>query len=295
MGTINSVTEFTGKFGNMVGYKKKDGTYGIRKYQRKPHNPKSSYQMAVRTSIANIVAFWKAMMATAHPNFTNKPTSQSDYNAFFQANYGVNTVYLTKEDVRKGVCIAAPYLITRGSLPTIGYIAVSGGKMKSDIALADLAITGETTVRDIAGAIIDSNNDRFAEGDMLTVIYAKQVSEMVGGDEIYHVNVSALRIPIDLTDDTLLADLPNGDIIGVTDGYLSSKGAVNGGFAIVHSRLVDGKVEVSTQTFNVNNNLLAIFTGNSAKQAAMLSYGVGKDPFYRPITNTGGGDEPVNP
>lgn len=292
MATITSINEFTGKLGNMVGFKKKDGTYGIRAYQRKPHNPRTTPQMTVRVSIANLVAFWRALLNAAHPNFTNKEQQESDYNAFVQANYGINPVFLKKSDVRAGACLASAYQISRGSLPTIGITAVSGGKMKSDIALDDLSIGAETKVSDLAKAIVQSNGNRFQEFDMLTIFYAQQLTE--GDQNIPHVSVKALRIPLDFTDNTLVSDLENGDIIGVTDGFLSSKSTVNGGFTIVHTRLVDGQTEVSSQTISVNNNLLALYTGTSAMQAAILSYGGARDPFLRPFTNASV-DLPVEP
>ena len=285
MGTITSINEFSGKLGNMVGFKKKDGTYGVRKHQRKPNNPRTTAQMAVRVSIANMVAFWKAMVAVSRPNFENKPAGDSDYNVFFQTNYGNNPVYLTKQDVRAGTCVAAPYMITRGTLPTIALTAVSGGKMKSDIALDDFTITTETTVGELAQAICGGAPERFKEGDMLSVIYVEQTEVSDPDNNVYipRVVVKALRIPMDTSDQRLVADLENGDLVGVTDGYLSSKSTVNGGFTMVHSRLVEGKTAVSTQWFTVNNNILSLYTGSAARQKAMGSYGLGKALFFRPI------------
>lgn len=272
MGKITSLVEFQGKVGNLVGSKGKDGRSVIRQYQYNPRDAKSRLQMERRVAWANMVAFWRAMKSEDRPSFQNKPAAWSDFNAFISANEGRNKVFLTKKEARIGVCIAAPYQVSEGELSTIGMTSLSGGKFKTDLALGDLVIDGDTTVSTFTKAILD-NNEGWENGDRLTCIYMPQV--VVGYDQIPMVNTVVSAVTLNKGDNTSLWDVVNDFCFGSTDGYISSKNTVNGGIVWIHSRRDEGtgKILVSTQTMDVNSTLLDTYMSDGAMNDAIKSYG----------------------
>lgn len=294
MGKITSLIEFKGAVGNLVGYKGKDGRNVIRKRTWDVRNAKSVLQMRRRVQWANLVNVWKAIAPYMEPSFENKTAGQSDYNAYVQANVDNGTcVYLTKQDSRQGVTVVAPYILCRGTLPEIPLNLVSGGKMKSDIAVGDLTLNAETTRGNLSKAILD-NNSGYQNGDQLAYVVVQQIA--VGTEGIPRVEVKAGRFIIDqnATDD--IFDTISINDLGTTDGYLASKASVNGGMVFIHSRKVEGKTLVSNAQLTVNNNLLSSYTSGTAQANAMQSYGVKDENYltptgdqYLPSTPGGGG------
>ena len=80
----------------------------------------------------------------------------NDYNAFIQANTNVVKVYVPKSVRLNGGSVLAPYQITRGSLPSVAMVKV-GDVLVSDIKVGALQIGAETTVAELANAVIAYN------------------------------------------------------------------------------------------------------------------------------------------
>ena len=81
----------------------------------------------------------------------------NDYNAFIQANTNVVKVYVPKSVRLNGGSVLAPYQITRGSLPSVAMTKNAQSILVSDINLGSLVIDAETTVADLANAVIAYN------------------------------------------------------------------------------------------------------------------------------------------
>lgn len=270
MAKITSMIEFVGSAGNMTGYKGRDGRNVIRKRSWNRRNAKSPLQMRRRVQWPNLVQNWKAILPYMHPSFENKSAGQTDFNAFMQANIDSNCVFLTKKENRSGVCVAAPYIVTRGSLPEVTVNAVAGGKLATDIALGDLTINAETSVSAFAIAVIN-NNSGFEYGDQISFILLTQ--SIVGENMLPKVNVTFSKVVLDRTDNRALLTVAGSDKgFSVSDGYLSTKSSVNGACAYIHSRLQDGKTLVSSAQLTANNNLLETYTSQDAQLAAIKSY-----------------------
>lgn len=282
MGKITSLIEFKGAVGNLVGYKGKDGRNVIRKRNWDVRNAKSVLQMRRRVQWANLVNMWKAIAPYMEPSFENKAAGQSDYNAYVQANVDNGTcVYLTKEESRQGVTVAAPYILCRGTLPEIFLNLVSGGKVQATtVFMDDITPDAETTRGIFSKAIIDSN-EGWQNGDQLAYVYVRQVT--VGTLGIPRVRVEAGRFILDTSATDKIYDSIDPRVT-VVDGCLGYNSSINGGFCFIHSRIVDGKTIVSNTQLTVNNNLLSSYTGSTAQAKAMVSYGV-KDGNY--LTPTG--------
>lgn len=280
MGKITSLIEFKGAVGNLVGYKGRDGRNVIRKRTWDVKNAKSVLQMRRRVQWANLVNMWKAIAPYMEPSFENKPAGQSDYNAYVQANVDNGAcVYLTKQDARQGVTVAAPYILCRGTLPEIEMNMVSGGKMQSNIAIGDLTINAETTRGNLSKAIVD-NTPTFREGDQLAFVIVKQMA--VGTEGIPRVEVVAGRFVIDTSATDKIYDSVSEDGLSSTNGYISSRASINGGMCYIHSRIVNGKTVVSNTQLVVNNNILSYYSSSAAQADAMVSYGVKYGNYLTP-------------
>ena len=282
MGKITSLIEIQGKVGNLVGYKGKDGRNVVRKRSWNVRNAKSTLQMRRRVAWANMVNVWKALEPYMEPSFENKEAGQSDYNAYTQANADANCVYLTKKESRMGVTVVAPYTICRGTLEPVGIITISGGKMRSDIALGDLTIDGETTVSAFSKAVIN-NNDGWEEGDQITCVILGQ--SLVGEEQVPRVTPNVAKIILDKTSNEMVWDVVSDEGFSSNDGYLCSKSTVNGGMCWIKSRIVDGKTLVSNAELTVNNTLLETYQSETQQETAMKSYGCKGSKYLTPEGN----------
>lgn len=268
-------------------------TIAMQKVEKKEVPVRTSRQMNRRMGWANIVAMWKSFTGNLRPSFESKGTRHSDFNAFMAANLGLSKVYLKRSEVRLGVCVAAPYIMSLGTLPSIDITSMSGGKMKSDIALGDLTIDADTTVSSFSKAVLN-NNDDYKEGDQITGFLAQQV--LVGANQVPKVHMVASRVTLEKENNTKLLDIVNEAVFSSADGYLASKSTVNGGIAWIHSRLERGKTKVSPQNLVVNNTLLESYMSASARNEAIESYGgVNKQDYLTPYGNDEDETEQINP
>ena len=73
---------------------------------------RTEQQARQRTKWANIVAIYKGIRPLLNYGFESKPKGLSDYNMFMRLNMQKTPVYLTKQAVAGGACVAAPYVIS---------------------------------------------------------------------------------------------------------------------------------------------------------------------------------------
>lgn len=283
MGKVTSLIEFNGGVGNLVGYKGRDGRNVIRHKVYDVKNPKTTLQMRRRVAWGNLVQMWGALMPHMEPAFENKTAGQTQFNAFMQANVdGGNVVYLKKNEMRLGVCVVAPVLLSEGTLPAIQASTVSGGRVATSIALGDLSNLSEATISSFSKAILN-NNEGWREGDQLTIVYVEQVME--GTESVPKAVVHVTKVVLTKTGNTPLADVCDITLMGVVDGYLAFTGTITGGLAYIQSRKEDGTTKVSTARLMVNNTLLEDYCNRSAQNAAIKSYGGANEKYLTPITD----------
>lgn len=155
----------------------------------------------------------------------------------------------------------------------------SGGVLVSDIALGALVIGPETTVADLASAVI-AYNAGFEAGDQLTFFYGQQTTDAVTG--IPRARIYGFKVMLNPGDSALLyeqvseigfSSVPSADS---GQGYvLGMSVAIADGAAVwVHSR-EDGTsgLKVSTQFLYVDSSVLAAYQGSTAFAGAANSYG----------------------
>lgn len=297
------MAKFTGLLRKQVGsigdltFKQVNGMTIVSEKITQMTNPRSDGQMRVRTRWNNIVANYKAIRPKLKKGFETKAAGLSDFNMFMKMNMQKEPVYLTKQNVAGGACVAAPYQITQGSLPTI-VTTGTGQNVATDIALGVATISATTTVADFAQAVV-SNNATYQYGDQITFFLVRQYVN--AETSVPYVAVSSSKVVLDAADTTPLWDIVQRNGFSSADGVLAHSG--NDGdccYCWVHSRKINGKLLISSQTLVSANTKLAEYQGELAYNLARSSYGMSEDVYLSPTgeasggTSGGGGNDPLN-
>ena len=241
-------------------------------------------QMRQRTKWGNVIQMYKGICPLINYGFESKPVGKSDYNMFMKVNMKGSDIYLTREEVAGGGCIAAPYQLTQGTLPSI-VIVGSGENARTDIKLGDLTIDAETLVKDFAIAVV-SNNPDYDFGDQISFFDVLQRVNAVTG--IPYCQFLATNVVLDKASEVKLLDMVSKYGFATVDGFLGHiEGEGAGVFAWVHTRKSSGKTLVSTQSL-INNNaeVIAEYSGAEAYKRSVKTYGGENSAFLTPGTTT---------
>lgn len=281
MGTIN------GKIGDLV-FMRRNGEQVQRAYV-KPKNAMTRGQYTQRSQLTNIVRLYQASPSFFAKAFENKPTNQSDYNALVSRNLNKNPkVYLPKEVAEAGGGVAAPYIITDGSLQSI-LVSGYGADAKTNIAIDDLKITPELTIAELSAAILD-NNTFIEAGDQLSYVSIEQFQD----NGIPRIRLRKFELVVNTADEGLVADVWPKQALANKNGFIGHGDLVyTGAFAWILSRQVSGKLKVSRQRLvltaqGVNTN----FTSSDAITRAQVSYGAATPVFLDPNSDASGSTVP---
>lgn len=279
---------FSGKIGNKIYQKRKNGTTVVYEAPAIPSTPqRSEAQLSQRLQFANLAAVNTQFHKTLKKGFEDIGNSMSDYNAFVQCNANVVKVYVPKQVRLNGGCVLAPYQITRGKLPSIDYAKNGNGVLVSDINMGAYVIGDATTIAQFSAAILAYNED-WAEGDQLTYFYGIQTIDNV--THIPRARINGYKVVLDLKDDTLLYDVVTGLGFTSVGGKLGMNMVIEEGAAAwIHSRENENNgLSVSTQYLYVDSSVLEAYQTNEAFTISADSYGgVNKqEPFLKPKSNT---------
>ena len=244
----------------------------------------SPMQMRQRTKWGNVVAMYRGIRPLINYGYEQKPSGMTDFNMFMKANIKLTDIYLTKSEMAGGACIAAPYQLTQGSLPTI-VTTGSGDNVRTDIKLGDLVISAETTVKDFSNAVVMNNAD-YDFGDQISFF---DVVQRVNAETLIpYCQFFGTNVVLDKASDVKLLDIVSPYGFATVDGYLGHiEGEGNGCFGWVHSRIGSGKTLVSTQML-VNNNadMIADYSGDQAYRRSVKTYGGETSAFLTPGSTT---------
>ena len=280
------VSKMKGSAGNLT-FKHLNGQTIVSEKATEVKNPRTEGQMKTRTKFTNIVAMYRGIRPLLNYGFESKAAGLSDYNMFVRVNMQQTPVYLTKQQVAGGACIAAPYQITQGSLPAI-VISGEGKNSMTDIFIAGLTINSSTTVSDFSKSVVNNNPD-YRYGDQISYFLISQnVNEATG---IPYCQFKANSVILDAANDAKLWDIVPKNGFSSVDGCIGHSG--NDGdcvFCWVHSRKSNGKTLVSSQQLIDCNSKLSEYQGDAAFLLAANSYGVGDSAFLTPSGNGNNGN-----
>ena len=264
---------------NFLTFKQVNGQTIVSEKATEVKNPRTEGQMKTRTKFTNIVAMYRGIRPLLNYGFESKAAGLSDYNMFVRVNMQQTPVYLTKQQVAGGACIAAPYQITQGSLPAI-VITGEGNTAVTDIFLGGETLAASTTVSAFSKAVVDNNPD-YRYGDQISYFIIRQkVNEAT---KIPYCQFEAHAVILDAANEEKLWSVVPKNGFFSQDGCIGKYG--NDGdcvFAWVHSRKNLGKTLVSSQSLIDANSKLAEHQGGMAYSLAASSYGVGDSAFLTP-------------
>ena len=278
MAKVNGVaTQLSGKVGQLIYRQTKYGTVVYEAPTKTSVPQRTEAQMQVRTQWGNLAAVYKQFNQTLKKGFEGLNGKMHDYNAFIQANTNVVKVYVPKSVRLNGGSVLAPYQITRGTLPSVAMTKGADGVLVSDVRVGNLVIGAETTVADLANAVI-ALNEGWQAGDQLTFFYGVQTTDAVTG--IPRARIYGYKVMLNPGDSTPLLEVVNGvgftSVASAGSGYvLGMDRAIEDGAAVwIHSREDGtGGLKVSTQFMYVDSSVLAGYQTSSAFAGAAESYG----------------------
>ena len=193
MGILNGIiSKINGSAGNLT-FKSLNGQTEKVTHIR---NPRTNAQMQTRTKWGNIIAMYRGIRPLLNYGFENKPKTLSDYNMFVKVNMQRTPIYLTKQSIAGGACIATAYQITQGSLPSI-VTSGSGQNITTDISLGSDGISATTTVAQFARMVV-TNNEQYQYGDQISFFLVKQ--KVNAETEIPYCVFSASKVILDSAD-----------------------------------------------------------------------------------------------
>ena len=284
MAILNGILKKLNGSAGSLTFKQVNGQTVVSEKPSTVRNSRTPSQQRQRTKWGNVVQMYKGICPLINYGFESKPVGCSDYNMFMKTNMKLTDIYLTREEVAGGGCIAAPYQLTQGSLPAI-VVTGSADNARTDIKLGSLKIDASTTVKDFSAAVVTNNPD-YDYGDQISFFDVLQRVNAV--TQIPYCQFIATNVVLDKTSEVKLLDLVSKYGFATVDGYLGHiEGEGNGVYAWVHSRKDSGKTLVSTQMFVDNNaEMIAEYSGDQAYKRSVKTYGGESSSFLTPGTAT---------
>lgn len=289
MAIVNSMwmTNTKKKLGGTVLYQAM-GQTRQRELAASVSNPRTQSQMETRTRWANLVNFYRANANWMKFAYETKKTNQSEYNKFMSLNVPSARIYLPKSLASQGACIVDAYQMTQGSLPSVEVLK-NGNVWQTNIYITSAdELDDNATIGEVTNVILPANPG-IREGDQLSFIRFTQMTNASTG--VPFVIVRKYEVILKANDTRRFFDFMPADYIGwggtPTNQCLEVTNSGNaGGFLLAISRTIGGKTYVSTQSIVVANNdaLIEAYSSDSAKQAAIDSYGESTEPFLSSST-----------
>lgn len=269
-----------GKVGDLV-FARRLGQQTTRAYNSSPKDAKTRSQVTQRVKMANVIAMYRALKNICNHSFEGLNVGQTSYSAFVKANLTGNKVSLTKEAASFGACVVAPYLISRGSLPSI-QVEGTGADAVTNIAVGNLTISGTTTIGQFADALV-ANNAGIEYGDQLTYVSLVQQTDANSGYPIVVAGIYEVTLNSASTDK--VRDFIPEVGSSVKNGFLAHGALIGrGGFAWILSRKQTGSsLMVSTQRLVLTSpDVYDQFATADANTRAISSYGFTMEPILAP-------------
>lgn len=256
---------------------------------------RSYAQMIRRIKWGNLVNIFKSIKSWQPKAYDSKAVGVTDYNMFMKLNINRATVGTSKQANEQGMAVWEAYQVSNGSLPAINYsLDTSSHLYVTDINVAS-AITPATTIGELSSELI-ANNPRFKAGDNLAFIIVKNHQYI--GVEYPYAYSEYYEITLDVTSSKTL------DEVAVLGALLTENaqdklcvsypageggsGPVIQGIAIIHTRKVNGTLQVSSQSvLMASDSFIQQYSGETWYQHCIDSYGVDTEVPLDPNFNQG--------
>ena len=257
-------------------------------------NPRTTSQQKHRMKWPNVIRMYCGIKPLLNCAFEGKEEGISDYAMFVKRNFRANDVYLTKDEVSSKACIAAPYIISQGSLHTIKLTGEAGSSL-TNINLDSFTITDDTTIDAFSAEVVRQNKNVFEIGDKIAFIRVVQTTDPVTGTPICDFYSDCVTLELGCTLKLLRCVDPEG--FSVSGGKLACSlgDDFQGAYAWIHTRdNVKNKkdIYISTQRLVVKNDLYTQYSTEEAYQRAVATYGGENTCFLAPGPNKEKGDAP---
>ena len=272
MAILEQNGNYSGKISNVV-YKNYNGKIVVCHKQTTYRDAKTEGQVVYRVKMRNIQNIYASLKESLRGNFQDKTGRQTDYSRFQGVNMQKPAVYLNKKEVAIKAQIVAPYIVSFGTLPPIGY-ELKDNMLVTDISLGNLTITPETTVSQLVLAIM-KNNEGWELDDCLEFMIVRQME-----GQTPTAKCCFTHLPLDKNNTAKLSDaliIYNSNEVVLSssaEGSLQMNASDNGGFAMIRKRMASKGLLTSTQELAVNNPLFDLYHSDQRKQKALDSYGV---------------------
>lgn len=264
----------SGSIGDVVSYRR-EGTQVSRMRVREIKNPRTYSQAEQRNFLAPVSKFYAPLAAALEQSFEGKSTAKS-YAAF--SSEAVKKARLNGWYLPKGTgFFPLPYKLSQGTIaPLPQSLTNNGGQVRFVIGIP-VAGGGTATIETVADLVPVMEAAGYKSGDQITVIAVKRSAD---GSYV----PSYARFYLDAEDTTTLVSAFGGAVIDVTTSPASIGFGVASGLvaiAIIVSRYDNEKWRRSTQALLVDEDTLALVTGDTAKENAIASY---MDGEYVPVS-----------
>ena len=272
MARVEKNGNYSGTINNVV-YRNYNGTIVACQKPTTYRDAKAEGHVVYRVKMRNIQNIYASLKESLRGNFQDKTGRQTDYSRFQGVNMQKPAVYLNKKEVAIKAQIVAPYIVSFGTLPPIGY-ELRDNMLVTDISLGNLTITPDTTVSQLVLAIM-KNNEGWELDDCLEFMIVRQME-----GQTPTAKCSFAHLPLDKNNTAKLSDaliIYNANEIVLSssaEGFLQMNASDNGGFAIIRKRMASKGLLTSTQELAVNNPLFDLYHSDQRKQKALDSYGV---------------------
>lgn len=272
-----------GKVGSLV-FARRLGQQITRAYNKTPKDASTKSQVQQRVRMANVIAMYRAIKRIADHSFEGVKPGQTSYNLFVKSNLTNNSVVLTKEAASFGACVVAPYLVSRGTLPSI-IVQGTGADAVTNIAVGSLAINETTTIGAFSQAVVASNTG-INYGDQLTYLSIVQKTDSNTGYPV--ATATIYEVTLNQADELLLRSYMPEVATTARNGFLAHGTLIaSGGFCWILSRKnADGSLSVSTQRIVLTSkDVAAQYSSAVAMTRAINSYGFNPDAILIPESN----------
>jgi hypothetical protein len=262
-----------------VVYKNYNGKVVVCRKQTTYRDAKAEGQVVYRVKMRNIQNIYAALKEALRGNFQDKVGRQTDYSRFQGVNMQKPAVYLNKSEVAMKAQVVAPYIVSFGTLPQVEY-ELKDNSLVTNIRLGNLSVTPDTTVSEIALAIV-KNNDGWEYDDCLEFMAVKQSEGKTPTAKCCFAHLSLDKNDTSKLPDALIVRNASQIELGSSEeGFLQMNVSDNGGFAIIRKRMASNGLMTSTQELALYNPLFDQYHSEKSKQKAMDSYGVNRNKNF---------------